>query len=130
MTYPEFTPDSLDEYMVFTFNDEQGACATTEGMRIHELPDLSIENIRPQYLVAHAAELLHRVADYLIETHADIRDGQTILLGPDTVMRFSRREVEGRERWLLEEARDVICPECEGADHEIYVPPWRRSAPN
>lgn len=125
-------PAELEDYMVFIAHDEHGVTICTEGMYTFDLPELVLEGVSPRCLASAAADLVKDVAEYMIVTQRELRPGQTILLGPDTILRFSALpdEERGHVRWALEDVPDVFCPECEGGDHEIYVPPWRRGAPN
>lgn len=134
MTQHESKPslDGFDELLIFICPDGDGVVVSTDGMYLHDLPDLVLENVRPRCLASAAADLVKSVAKYMIATPKAYRPGETVLLHPETIVRFAARpdDDRGHKQWALEDVPAVICAECEGGDHEIFVPPWRGGPAN
>jgi hypothetical protein len=127
--------DPVDSYFIFISHTEDQAVVSTEGMRSHDLPELVIAGVRPSFLAGQAADLLKRVADYMLTTTAELQPGQTVVIDPDTIVRFAEpaNEIPPEAEctyWVLEEVPLVCCPECDGGDHQLSPPIWQQGLPN
>lgn len=90
----------------------------TWGMSDHGLPELEMRQVRLS-LLPSAGKMVERIAEYILRERCEVQPGQTFMLGPECILRVQKEEGPQGDLWLLEEAPDIFCPLCEGANYEL-----------
>jgi hypothetical protein len=96
---------------------ETGHWLHTHGMAERGLPELEIRGV-PSYLADFAGRALRQVCEYMQEPGVNVRLGETMQIGPNSVVRFEKLPpIPGSEdhyqveRWAFAPV-SVGCPEC------------------